>query len=233
MVNDLSKIKAAATIRDGTFSEGFFDMVIYANKVDSKNGQLSKVFIFDERNSESPLTIISKEGQIIQTKTSHGNSALLRLLDGDIHKANLNSYTKIKFHSYDINLFDPAQFEEKQKSLLSFNYDDLIQGMIISSNDPLQLRKVQIEFHRRAALAIACLLFSILGVGFGTITNRRSGKGGGFTLCLGLIVSYWILYVTCEGFAKSHLNIPTWSIIWFANFCFAGLALYSLKRASV
>jgi lipopolysaccharide export system permease protein len=36
LINELGQQKAGATIKDGVFSEGFFDMVVYANKVDSK-----------------------------------------------------------------------------------------------------------------------------------------------------------------------------------------------------
>lgn len=72
MINELGRLKASATIREGIFSEGFFDMVVYANNVDSKEGKLRKVFIFDERDPNSPLTIIAREGKVIQTQTREG-----------------------------------------------------------------------------------------------------------------------------------------------------------------
>ncbi|MCC6276880.1 MAG: LptF/LptG family permease, partial [Oligoflexia bacterium] len=47
----LANTKAAATIQQGVFSEGFFDLVLYADEVDSRNGKLKRVFIYDERES--------------------------------------------------------------------------------------------------------------------------------------------------------------------------------------
>ncbi|MCB0363046.1 MAG: LptF/LptG family permease [Bdellovibrionales bacterium] len=230
-ITELGQLKATATIREGVFSEGFFDMVIYASHVDSKENRLKKVFIFDERDSNSPLTIIAKEGQIIQSQKKEGNSALLRLMDGDIHRTNDAAYTKINFKSYDINLFDPAMIEEKKKSLLSYNLKDIENGLQDQSLDPGERRKLQIEWHRRAALSFACLIFSLLGMGFGTSTNRRSGRGGGFVICLGIIVSYWIIYIVLENMAKSG-PLPVATVIWTTNIIFMAIAAWSLRQAS-
>ena len=116
LVNELGQQKVGATIKEGVFSEGFFDLVVYANKVDSKAGLLTDVFIFDERDAKAPVTIIAKEGQIVKEKNSAGQSAMLRLNAGNIHRTHQTTYTKVDFATYDINLFDPHSFSEKKKS---------------------------------------------------------------------------------------------------------------------
>lgn len=231
MITELGQTKATATIREGVFSEGFFDMIVYASQVDSKEGRLKRVFIYDERDPKSPLTIIAHEGQIIQSQNTQGNTALLRLIDGDIHRTNDSAYTKINFTSYDINLFDPATIEEKKKSLLSYNLRDLKTEL---QNEQLSLperRKLQIEFHRRAALSVACIIFSLLGMGFGTSTNRRSARGGGFAICLGIIVFYWIIYIVFENIAKTS-SLPVGPLVWMTDGIFGIVALWSLRQAS-
>src|ERR1700722_9180435 len=62
LIHDLSRQKMGASIKEGVFSEGFFDLVVYANKVDSKIGKLQDVFIYDERDPKAPVTIIAREG---------------------------------------------------------------------------------------------------------------------------------------------------------------------------
>lgn len=104
----LGSSKAAVAIKEGTFSEGFFDLVVYANKVDSDKGLLENVFIYDERDSDAPLTIIAKHGAIVPDPKSPGHNVLLRLEDGDIHRKT-QTHTKIKFDTYDIRLTDPIQ----------------------------------------------------------------------------------------------------------------------------
>ncbi|MCC7403571.1 MAG: LPS export ABC transporter permease LptF [Bdellovibrionales bacterium] len=231
MINELSRLKASATIREGIFSEGFFDMVVYANNVDSKEGKLRKVFIFDERDPKSPLTIIAREGKVLQTQSRDGNAALLRLLDGNIHRTADAAYTKINFDSYDINLFAPVSMEEKQKSMLSHNLQDLQDGLKDTTLEAAQHRKLEIEIHRRAALAVACVIFALLGVGFGTSTNRRSGRGGGFAICLAIIVSYWLIYIIFENLAKGS-STPVAPLVWLTNALFLIATFWSLRRAS-
>lgn len=231
MITALSRLKASATIREGVFSEGFFDMVIYASQVNSKEGRLSKVFIFDERDSISPLTIIAREGQILQSQHKDGNAALLRLIDGDIHRTNDAAYTKIHFKSYDINLFDPATVEEKKKSLLSYSLKDIRSELNETTLNQEQRRKLEIEFHRRSALSAACLIFALLGMGFGISTNRRSAQGSSFAICLGVIVSYWIVYISLENMAKNS-TLPVPSVIWLTNLIFLGLSFWTLRRAA-
>ena len=48
LIHRLGESKPGVTIREGVFSEGFFNLVVYANKVDSKKGKLKKIFIYDE-----------------------------------------------------------------------------------------------------------------------------------------------------------------------------------------
>ena len=62
LINDLGRQKVGATLREGVFSEGFFDLVMYENKVDSKVGLLRDVFIYDEREAKAPVTRIDKTG---------------------------------------------------------------------------------------------------------------------------------------------------------------------------
>ena len=44
-----------------------------------------KIFIYDEKDSASPLTIIAKSGSLVPDPDFPGHSVLLRLNNGDIH----------------------------------------------------------------------------------------------------------------------------------------------------
>ena len=230
LINDLGRQKVAAAIKEGVFSEGFFDLVVYSNKVDSKNGQLNDVFIYDERDSKAPVTIIAKQGNIIQENTPEGLSALLRLADGNIHRTHMNTYTKVDFSSYDINLFNPHEMAEKKKSPPSLTIDELAQELKGSDLELKQRRKLEIEYHRRWSLSAACLIFALLGVGLGTVTNRRASRGGGFVICLALLVSYWICYVSAEGVARSGW-MPAVVSLWLVNAIYFAFALQSLRKS--
>lgn len=229
LINELSRAKASVTIREGVFSEGFFDLVVYANKVDSNQGHLKNVFIYDERNPTSPLTIIAKEGELVQSKDPKNLSAALRLIDGDIHRTTDSAYTKIKFDTYDINLSDNTQASHRSKSLQSMDIFELKAELQKTNLEPDQIKKIEIEFYRRWSLSFACLIFGLLGVGLGTTTNRRSAKSSGFVISLLVIISYWLMYIVSEGLAR-NVWMPTWVALWMVNALFFAFAIYTLKK---
>jgi lipopolysaccharide export system permease protein len=204
-------------------------MVVYANKVDSKAGTLRDVFIYDERDPKSPVTIIARDGELQQENSTTGQSARLLLKNGNIHRTHEATYTKVDFGTYAINLFDPHDLSEREKSMPSLTLPELGEALKKENLEPEQKIKLEVEFQRRWSLSLACLIFGILGVGLGTTTNRRLAKASGFLMCLGVIVGYWVLYVTAENAAHNKIA-PPWLTLWGVNVLFLVLGLYSLRR---
>jgi lipopolysaccharide export system permease protein len=224
-------LKPAAAIKEGTFSEGFFDLVVYANKVDSKAGRLQGVFIYDERKADEALTVVAREGRINQDPDRPGHNASLRLTDGSVHRiAKDGRHTKIDFSSYDINLSVPVGNQSSSKSGPSMTLEDLRDAMRDRGAAPEHRREIEIEYHRRWAISFACVIFALIGAGLGTSANRRAARGGGMAICLGLIVSYWVLYVTVEGLARGG-QAPVALAIWAPNAVFSVAAFFALKHA--
>lgn len=224
----MSNTKAAATIKAGTFSEGFFDLVLYANEVDSDQGLLKNVFIYDERAGEVPLTIIAKSGMIVPDPERPGHSVLLRLNDGNIHRQS-QTHTKIKFDTYDIHLLDPIKEEAREKSPQSLTMGD-IQIALKKKNTPADEHRILLtEYHKRWAIAVLCLIFAIIGVALGTNTNRRSQKAGGMVLCVLVIIVYWVMYISFEGMARAG-QIPPPIAIWTPNLLFGIFGFETMRR---
>ncbi|MBL7545838.1 MAG: LPS export ABC transporter permease LptF [Bdellovibrionaceae bacterium] len=224
----LGNTKASATIKAGTFSEGFFDLVVYANEVNNDTGELKNLFIYNERDTDKPITIIAKRGELIPDPNNPGHRVLLRLENGDIHRSG-ESHTKIKFSTYDLQLIDPVKTEYKEKSPQSMTLTDLR----YLKNDEMQKKEDRniytIEFHKRWAITILCFVFAFVGVGLGIEANRREQKTSGFVLSIIVIIVYWILYVTFEGIARSNA-VPATVAIWTPNILFGIYSAYLLKK---
>jgi lipopolysaccharide export system permease protein len=232
LMADLAGHKAGAALKDGVFSEGFYDLVVYANHVDSKAGLLRDVFIYDERDPKAPVTIIAKTGRLMQEDRKNGQAALLRLSDGNIHRTNQNTYTKVDFTTYDIGLFNPFDIVEADKTPPSMTLDDLNQKLKDPKLDVKDRRRLELEYHRRWSLSGACLIFALLGVGLGTVTNRRSSRGGGFVICLVLLIAYWVCYVGADHMAQSGV-LPASIGLWLVNVIFLLFGLRILKKSWV
>lgn len=228
LITRLGNTKAAASIKEGTFSQSFFDMVIYANKVDSNTGKLTDLFIYDEKSSDVPLTIIAPEGQIIPDQENPGHSVLLRLSHGQIHRK-AETHTIINFDSYDILLNDPIHLEDRKKSASSLTFDELKSSINNPIVDPELKKDYTIEFHKRTALATACFIFALIGVAFGIVINRRNVKSSGFILSVGFIILYWVVYLSFEGLVRSG-KLPIAFGVWAPNVLFLILALFQIRK---
>lgn len=229
MITALGQSKAAANLKGGTFSEGFFDLVVYANEVNSRTGELSKVFIYDENSSDVPLTIIAKSGRLIHDIKKPGHAVMLELKDGDIHRKS-EAHTKIKFDTFDVKLLDPVKMEIKEKTPPSLAVHELFDELAKTDLNPEKKLVLQTEVHKRFAIAFACCIFGLLGVGLGIQTNRRSQKSGGMILCIVIIIGYWILYITGEGMSRSGQLMPAIAM-WLPNALFGAFSLWGLKSS--
>ncbi len=231
MFTKLGSQRPGMTIKEGTFAEGFFDLVVYANHVNPINGMLEQVFIFDESNPTRPVTVIAKEGRLLVDPDKPGHQALMRLSDGDIHQNASGRHSKVHFNEYDIKLTNPVAEAFRKKSPQSLTLDELQVGMKDPQLDEPDRRRNIIEFNKRLALSVACILFALVGVGLSTSSNRRTAKGGEMVMCIGLIVVYWVVYVATENLAKQG-TVPAAPAIWTANLIFAIAAVFSLRRTS-
>lgn len=227
MMVDIQNSKIISAIQEGTFS-GFFNLVVYTNKINKETEELENVFIYDERDAKSPTTIISEKGKIVSEKSFNSYKAFVRLMNGDIHKIADNGHTKIHFDTYDLQIVEPTSKKTRDKSMESLTYTDL-EFLLKTAKSPAEFRKYQYEWHKRFSLSFACLLFALLGVGLGCRTNNRTGKSGGGVVSVLVIVIYWLLFVVGNSMVKTPA-VPVWFAAWFPAFILIPWALYLLRK---
>lgn len=226
--HEMRQFRPMSAIREGVFSEGFFDLVVYANKVDADTGVIKKVFIYDER-SGSPVTIVAPEGKLVTDTEGLKSKAYLRLTNGDMHRSNQENYTKINFDTYDINFVDTRKMGEVKKDSDTYSMKELSAKI----NDPATEKKILptliLERHRRWTIPASCMIFALIAVGLGTVTNRRAAKSGGVVMCVGVVILYWIMYALFENFAQKEI-LPTALAVWTPNFIFFMTGLHLLRK---
>ena len=233
LLHKLNELKPNMTIKEGVFSKDFFNIIVYASKVDNKTGLMENVFIYDDRREGSPLTIIARKGKLITNPDSRemGNSAYLQLFEGSLHRASQKAYTKVDFQKNEIRLFSPISLTQKKKTPLSYTLNDLIEALKDRKLPAKQRKKLSIEFHRRWALSAVGLILALLGVGLSLTHHHKDSKSTGFALCLGVVVGYWILYASVENMAWSGV-LPIAPAVWIPNILFAIGAWLSIHRLS-
>lgn len=237
----ISNTKAVVTIQEGRFTEGFFDMVLYADEIDSKENFLRRVFIYDNRDDEAPVSITSKTGRIFSNQRDREGTPgiLLRLFDGTMHRntAEQAAYEYIQFESYDIFLrltTSKVVGVEKPKTM---DFSRLKQRISFLEEKPKlvheefrELNRLKVEFWKRYGLSFACVVFSILGVGFGVV-RTRTVRSNSLLICLVVMVAYWLLYSVGLRWGEEGY-VPPFVAMWTSNLLLAIVSVFVLRRAA-
>lgn len=246
IITKMARQKSHTRIQEGSFSKGFYDMVIYTQKYNSKKGLLEKVFIFDENKGGTPTTIIADRGQILQSNKFGDVQTILRLIDGDIHQPKGSNYTKINFETYDIFASSEVSLRNVKLSPPSLSFSEL-QSELKTRPGPKppetsdwntkhtwkkqtkRYRSIQAEIQKRFAIGILPFIFCLMGLGLGAVTNRRSGGGNSFVTSMMIIIAFWIMYITGENAVKDG-KINAIAGIWYTNLVFLLFALHKVRK---
>ncbi len=240
--------KAIATIHSGTFTEGFFDLVLYADEVDSKKNTMQKVLLYDERKQGMPVTVVAHHGQILNNlQDAAGTPGLvLRLFDGSLHRGDpkKNLYEKTKFDTYDIFLkietskvvgvdipktMDISRLKERLdqirvKMSRGVRWDNL------NEDERLDYINFGVEYWKRFALSTSCFIFALMGVAFGVV-RTRTVRSNSFLLCLLVLLFYWGIYSLGHNLA-SEGKIAAFLGMFAANGILLIIALFTLRRVA-
>jgi LPS export ABC transporter permease LptG len=88
---------------------------------------------------------------------------------------------------------------------------------------PGEYREWRTQIHKRLAYPAACLVFALLGVGFG-ISHVRTGRSFGLLLGLAITITYYLLALSGEHSAISG-KLPVWLGVWMANLVLLALGV--------
>lgn len=230
----LGNTKVVSNLKEGTFTEGFFDLLVYADKVDAAHNRIEGVFIFDERDPKNPMAILAKEGEIISLKTQSelAVAAILKLDEGAIHRSDLSRhyYEKIDFNQYRIMLKVEEGRVDEIKYAKTLDADELKSQMRKFEGDYGRYQEYAIEYWKRIALAIAPLLFGLLGVGLGVV-RMRSVKSNALFVAFGVVVVYWGLHILGASLAEKGTLSP-FLAMQISNLAVIPVAVVSFRRSA-
>jgi lipopolysaccharide export system permease protein len=93
------------------------------------------------------------------------------------------------------------------------------------------LRKYEIEKHKKFAQAFACLVMFLVGAPLGSII-KKGGLGIPVILSIMFFIIYYVFSMTGEKWARHDLITPFWGV-WNSNFVLLPLGLFFLKQARI
>jgi lipopolysaccharide export system permease protein len=226
--------KFMSSINEGTFSSGFFNLILFTEKVNHRIGKLEKVFIFDERDPKHPLTVISKNGELIRIQSNEDDlgGVVLQLKNGSIHQSDAlkSSYTLANFDTYQIYFDIPdstGKFGYRPKML---KIGDLQAKRNQQDLSLAEKRELETEFWRRISVALAPIFFAFLGIGFGTVRTRGT-RSSVMLVAFVTMALYWQIQVSSIWISDQGA-LPAWLALQIPNLLVLLVGGYMYKRAT-
>lgn len=232
--NAIHKIGSSSTtiqLKEGFFNEDMVkDFMIYVGRIIPETNSMENVFIYDDRDKKNPVAITAKSSRIQVDNTTKKTELFLK--NGFItfiNNAGLK-YRRAGFVDYRVLLYEGSYVKDRNPNLPSMTYNELREGINRPSTPEQKAwhNKMIVEFNRRFAIPVACLIFGFLGVALGNTNNRNVQVGAGFMSFL-IMLSYWILYIVSTSMGAKGSIDPTASA-WSANILFSIFAVYLFEK---
>ena len=199
-------------LENGVFNEPMKGMMVYVPEPTSDR-KTSGIFISDQRDPNRPLLITADRFGMIQDPAQKQMG--IRLYNGSIHQVpqNLSQHHQVSFTTYDVKIdFTAALHITKEERP---EYDEILERLKASEwRDTGSLRRLM-EYYKDWAFPLASLLLGILGLPIG-IVSKRSGRMGGFTIGIFVMIGYYLLNIIGE-FGVTTLLLHPFAGAWFPN----------------
>lgn len=227
MTMEVARKYAASAIRERIFRDDLPGIVLYVDQYDEARHAMQRVMIQDSRNPERPLTIFAKSG-LISTDDTQGVLRIL-LKNGSIHTMQKNDYRLVSFGEYLLTT-ELGRSTPLVRTEIDMGITELYRSMASSKLQPQARLKMATELQSRFAFPAATFVFAILALPLG-LSNRRSGKGSGFTLSILILMIYYVMLSFLRTFAEKG-GIPPAVAVWLPNLIFLAIGLLLLRLAS-
>jgi LPS export ABC transporter permease LptF/LPS export ABC transporter permease LptG len=242
---ELASSQAPFAVQPRVFDERFPHFVLYVQDVEAAATRWRGVFLASSGNAASGL--LAHVGAGSTAKSAAGESAItiaenaqiisggakgqieLHLGSGSVHEYNPQDparYDVTTFGEMDIPIeISPAVAAQTTNTMVKDSARSV--ASLLADHGP-GWRDARVEFERRIAFPIACVVFALLGVPIG-VRPRRGGRAAGLILTLALIGGYYFLFVYGYHTALQG-RIAPWAGVWAANIVTTLVGLFFLSR---
>ncbi len=233
-VFEITKKKATVGFQPQVFMKQFENIVLYANSLDNRSGEMADLFIVEESATTTSL-IFAERGNIIADE--HNDTVTFRLHDGVIHRqpqSDIDKYQLIHFSNYDVQP-DLESYDEsnvttvKQRTLRPKELPTRKLLAALTEGNGKQ-NALKAELHNRLCTPIAPLLFALFGLPF-SIQSHRSGRSGGFVIGLVIYICYYIQLSIAETITAES-GVSPYLSFWLPHGLLFIAGLYCLYQSS-
>lgn len=216
-------------LKGRTFNDSFKGVMLYVNKIDSKDKTLTDIFIEDRRTSGMLSTIVAPKGEFFCDPERLAFQ--LRLYSGIINQLTEDKKTvhSVKFDTYDFYLdlakiLSPAKDGRKSRKEMSLS--ELRQSLHEVTKNDANYYLSLMEYHKKFSIPFACFVLGFVAVPLG-IQSKSAKRSFGIVLGLFFFLFYYTLL--SAGWVLGEAGIcPPIVGMWAPNIIIGSIAAYLL-----
>ena len=131
----------------------------------------------------------------------------------------------------EISDYDKKQMFDELKTQLRTKINSLDNQLDIEQSKNLNLRKFEVEFHRKFSLSFSIIILFFIGAPLGAIV-KKGGFGAPVVIAALLFMIYFVLISVGDNMAKEEVISPFWGM-WGPNFILAPFAVTLMRAAAL
>ncbi len=246
--------RAVSGLQERVFNNTFGDVVIYLEDISASQVGLRGLLVSDERDPKLSRIIVAHEGRLLADEENRRFT--LRLLDGAVNEADVvpveapaglteappkggaasaERYRHTAFKVYDMSLSIDSPLKSAprvDKPENDLTLEELQVKIEELGHDAHGQAPYLAEWHKRLALPLAALVFTLVGFPL-AVRSHRGGRSVAFVGSLGILLFYYLTMTSLESTALRQ-RLPVWVAIWTPNALYllvgSGLLLATLRE---
>ncbi len=218
LLSDSVKESLSREIRPDTFYNWLPGIMLYTGGR-STNSTLEKLLFVDTRNSEGILAVTAQKGQLLPLSDS--SAILFHLSQGAVYLGQDEKLTKVAYRTNDYRL-DLGKLSGKGEGLFverqGMTLGELTKAAADTNLSNRTRQRYLTAFHKKLALPLAGIIFSLLGALLAS-SRQRNSLAKGLIIGVAVVGIYYYIMRTGE-LAAIRGDMPAWLAMWLPNMIF-------------
>jgi LPS export ABC transporter permease LptF/LPS export ABC transporter permease LptG len=215
--------KARTAVKPRVFSDDDLvpGMVLYVSDIPADTGRWQDIFIHDVREPRDPKVILARRGHLMVDEPRKLVS--MHLEDGYIYSVKplepatdtFQRFTESDFPLPTDSFFPRTPLSKGDREMTLAELRERIDSLASEGKPPLATAPYRVEWHKKFAIPVACLVFGLLGLGL-SLGNRKEARSAAFGLSVAVIFIYYVFIRLGEQAGDTGV-LPPAVAIWGAN----------------
>jgi LPS export ABC transporter permease LptF/LPS export ABC transporter permease LptG len=225
--------KAKSGMQPRVFNDDLIPgIVIYVSDIDAQTGEWRNVFMDDNRVPQKPKVVVARVGRLDIDRAQ-------KKVEIDLEQGAIYTFTAVTPSTYDRLDFQqhnwPLPFEQffpvipLAKGDREMTLQELkrqIADLRSQGKGPTEWYRYDVEYHKKFAIAGACVVFGLLGLGL-SLGSKKEARSAAFGLSVAIIFIYYVLIRLGEQAGDTGMLRP-WIAMWGANVVLGLIAVFLL-----